>query len=80
MVDVLGNLITENIGEEVKTQCRFIYPLTNVYVRKVKTIKKPKFDVAKLNELYKEAPQQQSKESKGETTGEDEATKNLLYK
>jgi len=81
MVDVLGNLITENIGEEIKTQCRFIYPLTNVYVRKVKTVKKPKFDVAKLNELYKEAPAEQ-KAAKGEaaTGGEDDATKNLLYK
>jgi small subunit ribosomal protein S3Ae len=80
MVDVLSNLITENIGEEIKTACKFIYPLTNVYVRKVKTVKKPKFDVTKLNELYKEAPA----EAKGAKTegaeGGDDAAKNLLYK
>jgi len=78
MVDVLGNLITENIGEEIKAQCKFIYPLTNVYIKKVKTIKKPKFDVTKLNELYKDVPQTESKGAKGETVGDDSGAKNLL--
>jgi len=79
MTQVLDNLLTDVIGEDIKNKCKFIYPLNNIYIRKVKTVKKPKFDAVKLNELYKEAP-----ESKGKTSGavvnEDEASKNLLHK
>jgi len=79
MTDVLGNLITDAIGEEIKTKCKFIYPLTNIYIRKVKTVKKPKFDVSKLNELHKDAPE--SKIAKKEVAGgADDESKNLLHK
>jgi len=79
MTEVLGNLITDVIGEEIKTKCKFIYPLTNIYIRKVKTVKKPKFDVSKLNDLHKDAPES-SKAAKKETGNEDDASKNLLHK
>jgi len=36
--------------------CQFIYPLSAAVIRKVKTLKKPKFDITRLNELYKEQP------------------------
>jgi len=75
MVKVLDNLLTENIGDEIKKACKFIYPLVNVQLRKVKTVKKPKFDVAKLNELYKDAPAGGEKAKAG---GEEEDSKNLL--
>jgi len=79
MTEVLGNLLTDALGEEIKTKCKFIYPLNNIYIRKVKTVKKPKFDTTKLNELYKEAPE--SKGTKKEAGAvEDEASKNLLHK
>jgi len=77
MTDILSNLLTESIGDEIKNKCKFIYPLANVYVKKVKAIKKPKFDSAKLNELYKEAP---SKETKVVATGGDDGAVNLLHK
>jgi len=77
MTDILANLLTDSIGDEIKNKCKFIYPLTNVYVKKVKAIKKPKFDSARLNELYKEAP---SKETKVATTGNDDGAVNLLHK
>jgi len=77
MTDILSNLLTDSIGDEIKNKCKFIYPLTNVFVRKVKAIKKPKFDSAKLNELYKEAP---SKGIKEVTVGGEEGAVNLLHK
>jgi len=76
MTDVLSNLLTDSIGDDIKNKCKFIYPLNNIYIRKVKTVKKPKFDVVKLNELYKEAPAEKAKQA----GGEDEASKNLLHK
>jgi len=60
--------------------CQFIYPLSAAVIRKVKTLKKPKFDVTRLNELHKEvavkAAAPERKGRKGEATVED--TGNLL--
>lgn len=36
--------IPNSIGQEIEKVCRGIYPLQNVMIRKVKVIKKPKFD------------------------------------
>jgi len=77
MTDVLSNLLTDSIGDDIKNKCKFIYPLNNVYIKKVKTLKKPKFDAVKLNELYKDAP---ADKAKNQPTIEDEASKNLLHK
>jgi len=56
-----------------------IYPLSNVILKKVKTIKKPKFDLTKLNELYRDVPKVEggSKKGKGGKIDEEEP-KNLL--
>ena len=35
-----------------------IFPLQNVLIRKVKLLKKPKFDLTKLMELYQEKPEE----------------------
>lgn len=40
------------IGREVEKASQGIYPLQNVYVRKVKILKAPKFDINKLLELH----------------------------
>jgi len=79
MTDVLSHLLTDAIGEDIKNKCKFIYPLNNIYIRKVKTIKKPKFDVVKLNELYKDAPESKGLKKEG-GNAEDEAAKNLLHR
>lgn len=79
--DIVSKLTTEAVPEEAKKVCQFIYPLSHVVIRKVKTLKKPKFDVAKLNELYKEAPVKTTVESgKGGKRGKEieEEPKNLL--
>jgi small subunit ribosomal protein S3Ae len=79
--EIVNKLTKDDITDESKKACQFIYPLSNVIIKKVKTLKKPKFDVAKLNELYKEAPPQAAKaEGKkgGKGKKEEEEPKNLL--
>jgi len=44
--------IPEVIGKEIEKVCAGIYPLQNVYIRKVKILKRPKFDVTKLMEVH----------------------------
>eukprot|EP00595_Chromulina_sp_UTEXLB2642_P003018 CAMPEP_0196761140 /NCGR_PEP_ID=MMETSP1095-20130614/276_1 /TAXON_ID=96789 ORGANISM="Chromulina nebulosa, Strain UTEXLB2642" /NCGR_SAMPLE_ID=MMETSP1095 /ASSEMBLY_ACC=CAM_ASM_000446 /LENGTH=268 /DNA_ID=CAMNT_0042110293 /DNA_START=48 /DNA_END=854 /DNA_ORIENTATION=+ len=42
----------ESIAEEILKKCESIYPLQNVFIRKVKVLKKPNFDLTKLMELH----------------------------
>jgi small subunit ribosomal protein S3Ae len=44
--------IPEVIGKEIEKVCAGIYPLQNVYIRKVKILGAPKFDVTKLMEVH----------------------------
>lgn len=50
--ELVGKFNTEIIAEKIIKSCGSIYPLQNVHVRKVKVLKKPKFDLAKLMELH----------------------------
>jgi len=50
--DLVGKLIAEVIGKEIEKATQGIYPLQNVFIRKVKVMRSPKFDQAKLMELY----------------------------
>ena len=49
--DMVNKFIPESIGKEMEKACNGIYPLQNVYVRKVKILKYPKFDLGKLLEV-----------------------------
>lgn len=40
------------MSEEILKKCESIYPLQNVYIRKVKVLKKPNFDLTKLMEMH----------------------------
>lgn len=42
--DLVKKFIPESIGKSIEAACRSIFPLQNVLIRKVKVIKKPKFD------------------------------------
>eukprot|EP00178_Gracilaria_changii_P010419 TRINITY_DN30329_c0_g1_i1.p1 TRINITY_DN30329_c0_g1~~TRINITY_DN30329_c0_g1_i1.p1 ORF type:complete len:267 (-),score=43.78 TRINITY_DN30329_c0_g1_i1:94-894(-) len=42
----------ESIGHEIEKACQSIFPLQNVCIRKVKVLRKPKFDLVKLMELH----------------------------
>jgi small subunit ribosomal protein S3Ae len=61
--DLVLKLIPEVIGKEIEKACAGIYPLQNVFIRKVKIIKTPKMDTSKLMELH------------GDTTVEEAGTK-----
>ena len=43
--------IPEMIGREIEKATSSIYPLQNVFIRKVKILKTPKFDLGKLMEV-----------------------------
>ncbi|KAF8760895.1 eukaryotic ribosomal protein eS1 family [Rhizoctonia solani] len=50
--ELVQKFVPEAIGREIEKACRGIYPLQNVYVRKAKILKAPKFDISKLLELH----------------------------
>jgi small subunit ribosomal protein S3Ae len=51
---LVGTLVREVIEKEIEKACMPIFPLQNVFVRKVKILKSPKFDMQKLLELHSE--------------------------
>jgi len=50
--EVCTKLIPDSIGKDIEKACSFYYPLQDVYIRKVKILKKPKFELAKLLEMH----------------------------
>ncbi|KAF8517837.1 ribosomal protein S3Ae [Gautieria morchelliformis] len=55
LLSLVQKFIPEAIGREIEKAARSIYPLQNVYVRKAKILKAPKFDVSKLLEIHGES-------------------------
>jgi len=53
--DLVHKLNYATIEEEMKKACQGIYPLKDVFVRKAKVIKTPKFDAGKLREQHGDA-------------------------
>ncbi|KAG6966201.1 hypothetical protein JG687_00004980, partial [Phytophthora cactorum] len=50
--DLFLKFVPEIIGKEIEKATQGIYPLQNVYIRKCKILKKPKFDLVRLMELH----------------------------
>ncbi|KAH7624891.1 putative 40S ribosomal protein S3a [Nannochloris sp. 'desiccata'] len=50
--ELVGKFIPEAIGKEIEKSCQGIYPLQNTFVRKVKLLRAPKFDINKLMEVH----------------------------
>merc|ERR1711920_1182119 len=73
--ELVKKLIPESIGKEIEKHTQGIYPLKDVLIRKVKILKKPKFDITKLMELH-----QDTGEDMGAEYGrpENEEAKNTL--
>jgi len=46
--ELVAKFIPEVIGKEIEKATSSIYPLQNVFVRKVKILKAPKFDLGKF--------------------------------
>jgi small subunit ribosomal protein S3Ae len=64
----------DQFPKQITKACQFIYPLSAAVIRKVKTLKKPKFDISRFNELYKEAPVKQAGQEKRTKGGKGDAT------
>ncbi|CAM9274097.1 unnamed protein product [Choristocarpus tenellus] len=50
--ELVLKFIPEMISGQILKACQGIFPLQNVYIRKVKVLKKPKFDLTKLMEMH----------------------------
>ncbi len=53
--ELVAKLLPESMGKDIETACEGIYPVQNVHIRKVKVLKKPKFDLTKLMEQHEGA-------------------------
>jgi len=53
--ELVSKFIPNSIGKNIEKHCYGIYPLTNVFIRKVKVLKTPKFDAFKLMEIHGDA-------------------------
>ncbi|KRX85512.1 40S ribosomal protein S3a, partial [Trichinella sp. T6] len=49
---VVKKLIPDSIGKDIEKACERIYPLHDVYIRKVKVLKTPKFEMSRLMEMH----------------------------
>merc|ERR1712178_302935 len=52
LIKAVEKFVPEFIGKDIMKACEGIYPLTNVFIRKCKILKAPKFDAAKLAEIH----------------------------
>lgn len=52
MKELVRKLAAEVIGKDIEKAVCGIYPLRDVFVRKVKVLRSPKFDIIKLKELH----------------------------
>lgn len=69
--EVVNKLIPDSIAKDIEKACIPIYPLHDVYVRKVKIIKKPRFELSKLMEMHGDSGKGAAKGEEG--TGEGKA-------
>ncbi|VFQ83141.1 unnamed protein product [Cuscuta campestris] len=49
---LVEKFLPESIGNEIEKATTHIYPLQNVFIRKVKILKAPKFDLSRLMEAH----------------------------
>lgn len=56
--EVVNKLIPDSMSMDIQKACQGIYPLHDVHIRKVKVLKRPRFDLSKLMELHGEGDYQ----------------------
>merc|ERR1719308_178855 len=54
MIDIVTKLIPDSMAADIMKVCQGIYPLQDVYIRKVKVMKRPRFDLSKLLDMHGE--------------------------
>lgn len=55
LAQLTGKLIPEAVGREIEKASQSIFPIQNVFIRKVKLLKQPKFELGSLLALHGEA-------------------------
>jgi small subunit ribosomal protein S3Ae len=75
LAELVKKLCVESIGQEIEKATEGVYPLQNVFVRKVKLLKAPKTDLSKLLDLHGGADQVPDAGAKVEREPEEEAPK-----
>merc|ERR1711935_1269991 len=55
MVDIMTREAQSVPRKQLEKACSGVYPLQNVFIRKVKMLKKPKFDLTKLLEVHNDS-------------------------
>jgi small subunit ribosomal protein S3Ae len=68
--DVVNKLIPDSIAADMMKACHHIYPLHDVYIRKVKVLKRPKYDLTKLLEMHGDGGSGKTTVTKDPVTGE----------
>lgn len=63
--DAVNKLIPDAFGRDIEKACQYIFPLHDVFIRKVKVLKKPKFDIGKLMEIHGEGATSTSTDATG---------------
>jgi len=63
--EVVNKLLPDSIAKDIEKACHGIYPLHDVHIRKVKVLKKPRFDLSRLLELHGDGS---GKSTEGATT------------
>ena len=49
--EVVKKFLPDSIAKDIEKSCMGLYPLHDVFIRKVKVLKKPRFDLSKLLDL-----------------------------
>lgn len=64
---VVSKLIPDSIAKDIEKYCSYIYPLSDVYIRKVKVIKRPKYDLGRLMDMHGETGSSVAQSSTAQT-------------
>ena len=71
--DLVGKVLGRELTDEMTKKCKHIFPLENVTIRKVKSIKRPRIDMTQLSAMQTEKsiagvqiPKNEDKEAKEE--------------
>ena len=53
--DLVGKVLGKELTDEMAQKCKHIFPLENITIRKVKSIKRPRIDMAQLSQMQAES-------------------------
>jgi small subunit ribosomal protein S3Ae len=67
--DVVDKLINEKIPVEITQQVKKIFPIQNCIIRKVKTIKRPRFDISQLLSMQSDVVLDTAEKTEEKDTG-----------